>query len=133
MYNFRMFACIGVALRKESVDRNLWWGVRKAVGSLVALRKESVDRNQGVHYDNYNLHWSLSARRAWIEIGNSCTQAEPKKVALRKESVDRNPALGWRLTGYLMSLSARRAWIEIEDWLNAGSLSRGRSPQGERG
>ena len=33
-----------VALRKESVDRNLWWGVRKAVGS-VALRKESVDRN----------------------------------------------------------------------------------------
>ena len=36
---------ITVALRKESVDRNLWWGVRKAVGSLVALRKESVDRN----------------------------------------------------------------------------------------
>ena len=36
-----------VALRKESVDRNLWWGVRKAVGSLVALRKESVDRNPG--------------------------------------------------------------------------------------
>ena len=35
-----------VALRKESVDRNLWWGVRKAVGSLVALRKESVDRNR---------------------------------------------------------------------------------------
>ena len=27
------------------MDRNLWWGVRKAVGSLVALRKESVDRN----------------------------------------------------------------------------------------
>ena len=23
-----------VALRKESVDRNLWWGVRKAVSSL---------------------------------------------------------------------------------------------------
>ena len=39
---------IGVALRKESVDRNLWWGVRKAVGSLVALRKESVDRNLAV-------------------------------------------------------------------------------------
>jgi len=34
-----------VALRKESVDRNLWWGVRKAVSSL-----------------------SLSARRAWIEM-----------------------------------------------------------------
>ena len=39
-----------VALRKESVDRNLWWGVRKAVGSLVALRKESVDRNLGIDY-----------------------------------------------------------------------------------
>ena len=36
---------VTVALRKESVDRNMWWGVRKAVGSL-----------------------SLSARRAWIEI-----------------------------------------------------------------
>ena len=56
-----------VALRKESVDRNLWWGVRKAVGSLVALRKESVDRN------------SLDAK------ADSATQ-----VALRKESVDRN-------------------------------------------
>ena len=57
----------GVALRKESVDRNLWWGVRKAVGSLVALRKESVDRN----FD-YII-------RLYRRI-----------VALRKESVDRN-------------------------------------------
>ena len=80
-----------VALRKESVDRNLWWGVRKAVGSLVALRKESVDRNQGVHYDNYNLHWSLSARRAWIEIFITVTRMPIGcVVALRKESVDRN-------------------------------------------
>ena len=35
---------------------------------LVALRKESVDRNgmeiNGVSYDV----WSLSARRAWIEM-----------------------------------------------------------------
>ena len=43
-----VFGRVGVALRKESVDRNLWWGVRKAVGSLVALRKESVDRNPQV-------------------------------------------------------------------------------------
>ena len=56
-----------VALRKESVDRNLWWGVRKAVGSLVALRKESVDRNKYV----------VQCRKM---LG----------VALRKESVDRN-------------------------------------------
>ena len=58
---------LAVALRKESVDRNMWWGVRKAVGSLVALRKESVDRNSP-------LMWPWS----------------PLNVALRKESVDRN-------------------------------------------
>ena len=45
----------------------MWWGVRKAVGSLVALRKESVDRNEG------KLDADL-----WV------------MVALRKESVDRN-------------------------------------------
>ena len=33
------------------MDRNLWWGVRKAVGSLVALRKESVDRNLSMGLD----------------------------------------------------------------------------------
>ena len=49
------------------MDRNLWWGVRKAVGSLVALRKESVDRN--------------------IMIITTCIVL---RVALRKESVDRN-------------------------------------------
>ena len=57
-----------VALRKESVDRNLWWGVRKAVGSLVALRKESVDRNRAEHPEYFDPDGSLSARRAWIEI-----------------------------------------------------------------
>ena len=33
-----------VALRKESVDRNLIGGVNRAI-NIVALRKESVDRN----------------------------------------------------------------------------------------
>ena len=50
------------------MDRNLWWGVRKAVGSLVALRKESVDRN--FYYADRDVNWV--------------------RVALRKESVDRN-------------------------------------------
>ena len=58
--------------------------------TLVALRKESVDRNQGVHYDNYNLHWSLSARRAWIEMAVWAIEHGYQLVALRKESVDRN-------------------------------------------
>ena len=54
------------------MDRNLWWGVRKAVGSLVALRKESVDRN--------------------LYYGDDLTFSD---VALRKESVDRNIAISY--------------------------------------
>ena len=49
-----------------------------------------MDRNQGVHYDNYNLHWSLSARRAWIEMKSGLQPLIASVVALRKESVDRN-------------------------------------------
>ena len=62
-----MTLIFGVALRKESVDRN-----RLVVGSLstlgVALRKESVDRNYVV---------LVVPAGCWL-------------VALRKESVDRN-------------------------------------------
>ena len=49
-----------------------------------------MDRNNVLQCNTVIDGQSLSARRAWIEIGNSCTQAEPEKVALRKESVDRN-------------------------------------------
>ena len=58
---------IRVALRKESVDRNLICGSNRTIDIIVALRKESVDRNRlGVcHYRD-------------------------DVVALRKESVDRN-------------------------------------------
>ena len=122
-----------VALRKESVDRNLWWGVRKAVGSLVALRKESVDRNPPSTHCSLRTVRSLSARRAWIEM-LVCS------FSLMK----------------FRSLSARRAWIEMTEmsdaWhrftvaLRKESVDRnvlmssctighpsGRSPQGERG
>ena len=34
----------------------------------VALRKESVDRNMNALTVDMALGWSLSARRAWIEI-----------------------------------------------------------------
>ena len=80
-----------VALRKESVDRNLTWHcIREDVS--VALRKESVDRNHPVLY-LYRIQF----------------------VALRKESVDRNNDDFSVDTGELVSLSARRAWIEIQD------------------
>ena len=78
-----------VALRKESVDRNLKDAINR-IAEMVALRKESVDRNvdqvafQGIHAQ------SLSARRAWIEILLSLDARLSEK-----------------------SLSARRAWLEM--------------------
>ena len=56
-----------VALRKESVDRNI---SRHSINFMipVALRKESVDRNAGGLLGLDSLLASLSARRAWIEM-----------------------------------------------------------------
>ena len=57
-----------VALRKESVDRNVGISCIDSVSNQVALRKESVDRNF-VPFDVIRpAIESLSARRAWIEI-----------------------------------------------------------------
>ena len=57
----------------------------------VALRKESVDRNITVITQLLNTFMSLSARRAWIEIVfRGWTLNINGPVALRKESVDRN-------------------------------------------
>ncbi len=54
--------------------------------------------------------WSLSARRAWIEIAGLPDSPAQTAVALRKESVDRNNSPGGD------------AYAGV-----------GRSPQGERG
>ena len=56
---------------------------------------------------------SLSARRAWIEISSAKQTAYFFCVALRKESVDRNDAMQIVVVVMRASLSARRAWIEI--------------------
>ena len=56
-----------VALRKESVDRNIFAGKAPYMENAVALRKESVDRNV-----------------------SKLAYYSPSPVALRKESVDRN-------------------------------------------
>ena len=57
---------------------------------------------------------SLSARRAWIEIGTVAAGLTVKaSVALRKESVDRNSGGFPQIIENGASLSARRAWIEI--------------------
>ena len=79
----------------------------------VALRKESVDRNDKSKKLRMMKCKSLSARRAWIEIVRGVSLLRKITVALRKESVDRNRAdVGSRST-LGGSLSARRAWIEM--------------------
>ena len=80
----------GVALRKESVDRNMV-GPSAYRTSSVALRKESVDRNLYLSSFVWVSLWSLSARRAWIEISYGALEGASE----------------------ITSLSARRAWIEI--------------------
>ena len=57
-----------VALRKESVDRNICACYTIDNKRKVALRKESVDRNLMTSGDVTAPSASLSARRAWIEI-----------------------------------------------------------------
>ena len=56
----------------------------------VALRKESVDRNSFYSQQWHLTKQSLSARRAWIEITSNREKRKYLEVALRKESVDRN-------------------------------------------
>ena len=83
-----------VALRKESVDRNLCLRLMFRPFLPVALRKESVDRNT-MRRDFKALGLlSLSARRAWIEIPVLGWRLMACPVALRKESVDRNVLWG---------------------------------------
>ena len=100
-----------VALRKESVDRNLLGRFFVFVWFVVALRKESVDRNRCWFSLRLRPSRSLSARRAWIEMSRPALSRLPMAVALRKESVDRN---------------LRRRPVGLRAGLR-------RSPQGERG
>ena len=114
-----------------------------------------MDRNRSPKAVVLFTMWSLSARRAWIEMSVSLTTSHVTVVALRKESVDRNQYLSGVLDFGPGSLSARRAWIEM-GWrltacpmmyvalrkesvdrnfrgTNTISYTIGRSPQGERG
>ena len=92
-----------------------------------------MDRNFYIFARQVCLTWSLSARRAWIEISYGALAGATEIVALRKESVDRN----WWVEGdrffYYASLSARRAWIEMQISVTTVVGVLGRSPQGERG
>ena len=79
---------------------------------MVALRKESVDRNVMQLTRNVERSESLSARRAWIEI----TMRMKLSTATGSLSARRAWIEIVSRTGKIpggMSLSARRAWIEI--------------------
>ena len=59
--------------------RRAWIEISRAANcqqrNHVALRKESVDRNLDIDYCKTREHWSLSARRAWIEIDSAVDSA----------------------------------------------------------
>ena len=96
------------------MDRNVDPDSDTLTDDVVALRKESVDRNITLPPFYAFSKKSLSARRAWIEIFLHDVSLDYKEVALRKESVDRNCVRLQLLLMMLPSLSARRAWIEID-------------------
>ena len=103
---------MAVALRKESVDRNLL-GLLFQNNIFLSLSARRAWIEIAVDSASGTLSESLSARRAWIEIIDYIIDYATDAVALRKESVDRNePSTTRRLTN-IMSLSARRAWIEM--------------------
>ena len=124
------------------MDRNNFFCLHNNVHVMVALRKESVDRNIKTMNALSGLNRSLSARRAWIEMifplsprsllhvalrkesvdRNICCHLlniPAGKVALRKESVDRNVYVLEGSIRFAGSLSARRAWIEISFWYSS--------------
>ena len=76
----------------------------------VALRKESVDRN----VDNLDGaaagDTSLSARRAWIEMSTGYNGTYGLAVALRKESVDRNIQVPFRVR--VLSVALRKESVD---------------------
>ena len=102
-----------VALRKESVDRNLLGRFFVFVWFVVALRKESVDRNRCWFSLRLRPSRSLSARRAWIEIvHNTEIDKHDGSLSARRAWIEITSDAENRKR--LESLSARRAWIEID-------------------
>ena len=98
-----------VALRKESVDRNVSAFDVLAISAVsLSARRAWIEIQSG--WPGYQCKRSLSARRAWIEISLNYKEVLTWVVALRKESVDRNILLIPSIT-----------------------LLISRSPQGERG
>ena len=98
----------------------------------VALRKESVDRNLLALLICPPRGMSLSARRAWIEIYLLAVLAGPSgSLSARRAWIE--ISMSCNAVKLWASLSARRAWIEITQRRDFKALGLRRSPQGERG
>ena len=79
-----------VALRKESVDRNVkYLYVSYYICMSLSARRAWIEMS-GRRQAHTSPAGSLSARRAWIEISRAASCQQRSHVALRKESVDRN-------------------------------------------
>ena len=122
-----------VALRKESVDRNIIVMVGLLMCNLSLSARRAWIEIGIVVPPKADKAKSLSARRAWIEIVITAMTSQISVVALRKESVDRNGMEVCGVSYDVWSLSARRAWIEIRGLAPGHARKAGRSPQGERG
>ena len=126
----------GTKRRGSLSARRAWIEIRswftKSPPSRVALRKESVDRNILSPISEPCEAPSLSARRAWIEIQKRWTKLwRDASLSARRAWIEIQAILVKVVL--LPSLSARRAWIEIGCWLPDHSWWLRRSPQGERG
>ena len=121
-----------VALRKESVDRNVpGQNLINGIGLSLSARRAWIEIIDDLE-PSTTRRLSLSARRAWIEIVYPGTWSGSILVALRKESVDRNPPI-WTLT--MHKIVALRKESVDRNSRNNGKVEKSncRSPQGERG
>ena len=70
------------------MDRNLY-SINNAFSKGVALRKESVDRNTSLGLAAAPTAQSLSARRAWIEIAAAKTaQSAAESLSARRAWIE---------------------------------------------
>ena len=95
------------------MDRNVFLTLTVRNVPIVALRKESVDRN--IKNKSSFQHRAVALRKESVDRNSTYVTRLPRAqvVALRKESVDRNVSYSIIVNPSRTSLSARRAWIEI--------------------
>ena len=107
--------CYRVALRKESVDRNLITelSLNRQCSSLSA-RRAWIEMSSALGL-SWCIRSSLSARRAWIEINELEGMFFPSVLSLSARRAWIEIANFCRNRFCPTSLSARRAWIEIRN------------------